>query len=143
MNYKHGGACAGHVDQLHVTWRQMRNRCTSPTNRSYKNYGARGISVCLEWDDFLAFRDWAQANGYNPGLSLDRRDNDGNYGPENCRWATRKEQARNRRTSRFITAIGRTQTLAAWAEETGIAASLIASRLGRLGWPVERALGLQ
>lgn len=138
---KHGGARKGHVTRLHNTWRAMRGRCRNHNNNAYVDYGGRGISVCQEWDEsYAVFRDWAEASGYSPKLTLDRIDNDGDYSPDNCQWATRKEQARNRRSTRLITFDDRTQTLAAWAEETGLGASTIFYRLGKLGWPVRAAL---
>ena len=78
----------------------MKGRCNRPTATSYKYYGGRGISVCEEWEnDFAAFRDWALANGYQEGLSIDRIDVNGNYCPGNCRWITMAEQQRNKRPS--------------------------------------------
>ena len=75
----------------------MKNRCTNPNNKDFSDYGARGISVCSEWQNFSPFQAWALANGYAEGLTLDRMNNDGSYEPANCRWVTRKEQAQNRR----------------------------------------------
>ncbi len=141
MAYKHGFARAGKVEKLHSVWRTMIAKCGNPNAYNYKHYGRRGIFVCEEWKaDYLSFRVWAHANGYSEGLTIERIDNDSGYSPHNCRWADRKTQARNRRTSKLITFRGRTQTQAAWAEEIGISPGTLYARLEKLNWPVEKAL---
>ena len=93
---------------LYGIWKSMKGRCNNPKDKSYKNYGARGIKVCKDWqDDFMSFYNWSHQNGYNEEktknglniLTIDRKDNNGDYSPENCQWITNKEQAKNKRNT--------------------------------------------
>lgn len=94
---KHGDARGenhGGKATIYNLWKGMRQRCADPSHVSYKYYGGKGIKVCDAWADYPTFRDWALSNGYVPGLSIDRRDSDGDYSPENCEWVTRSENSR-------------------------------------------------
>lgn len=113
-------------------WRAMRTRCNNRKSKAYPRYGGRGIAVCARWDTFANFL--ADMGPAPPGTSLDRwPDNDGNYEPSNCRWATPKEQARNMRVNRMIEHEGETLCLAAWAERLGTTSDVLWKRLSRHG----------
>lgn len=127
--------------KLYDVWCAAKARCNNPKNKNYKHYGGRGIKVCDEWENsFQAFYEWAMANGYKEGLSIDRIDNDGNYEPANCRWVTQEEQCNNRRTSHKLTYEGETHTITEWSKITGIKRKIISQRVNNLGWSIERAL---
>lgn len=119
------------------SWSQMRNRCTNPKVSEFKYYGGRGITVCDRWRTFAGFL--ADMGGRPVGHTLERQDTNGNYEPSNCRWATRKEQANNRRSCRIVTHAGLSLNIRQWSERTGLSHNLILKRLRR-GWPPERAL---
>ncbi|GDY37690.1 hypothetical protein ACINB_35820 [Acidovorax sp. NB1] len=112
---------------LYVVWHSMKARCQIPSAGPYERYGGRGISVCQEWSDsYVKFRDWALAAGYKQGLQIDRRDNDGDYEPGNCRWVTPVVNANNRGNHRTLTAFGETKTMAEWARDDRCAVSISA-----------------
>jgi len=135
-NRKHG---MGRT-RLYNIWSSMKARCYNANSKPYKYYGARGIAVCGEWrNNFIAFRDWAIANGYADNLTLDRRDNNGHYTPENCRWIALREQFVNRRSNRYITYGGKRMTISQWSKEIGCSRNAIAKRLSR-GWTAEQAI---
>lgn len=117
-------------------WQCMRSRCLNPRNPDYRNYGGRGVAVCEQWDSFESF---LADMGSKPSRAhtIDRIDNNGNYEPSNCRWATRKQQNRNRRDNRHLSFRGQTKVLSEWIEELGLSRAAVNSRLHR-GWSVER-----
>lgn len=128
--------------RLFSIWDGMLDRCYHSYSIMYKNYGGRGISICDEWQkDFMNFYHWAIDNGYEDGLTIDRINTDGNYEPSNCRWATYKDQARNRRNNHFLTFNGETKTATEWAEITGIKLSTLLGRIDK-GYSVEKALSM-
>lgn len=108
--------------RLYGVWRTMWHRCNNPKRAKYKDYGGRGVSICGAWNDPNCFMDWAEQNGYKAGLQLDRIDNDGNYSPDNCRWATPKENSRNRRNSVILTVNGMKKSVAEWCEVLPVSA---------------------
>lgn len=116
----------------------MKNRCYNGKSERYKDYGARGVSVCEEWkNDFKAFYDWSMSHGYSDKLTIDRIDNNGNYEPSNCRWTTVKEQNRNSRKCDLITYNGETHCLKEWCEILHLSYWGVRSRR-RNGWSIER-----
>ena len=121
----------------------MKNRCYYPKDKEYKNYGGRGIKVCDEWlgeFGFEKFYQWSLANGFQPNLSLDRIDVDGDYEPSNCRWITCKEQAINRRTTHFIMYKGEVHSVSDWAKILGINRSTLSKRINEYGMSLEKAM---
>lgn len=122
----------GDYAKIHRAWYRAVSRCENPKNQSYRRYGGRGICICDEWknnpDNFV---NWAVSNGWEDGLSLERIDNDGDYCPENCRWATAKEQARNRSLNVVIEHNGEVHCLSEWCEILGIPDYLARNRYRR------------
>lgn len=136
VNTKHG---MGRT-RLHGIWSNIRYRCQNPNSIGAKNYIGRGIKVCDEWaNSFEAFAEWALANGYRDDLTIDRIDNDGNYEPSNCRWATVKEQGRNKRNNIWLTCGGETHILSEWARITNQPRTRLTRRY-HLGWSDEEII---
>lgn len=125
--------------RLYRTWNNMLNRCRNANTDSYSRYGGRGIRVCEDWHSFELFRDWAVNNGYADNLSIDRKNVDGDYEPDNCRWIPMSEQAGNTRKNRRFTINGVTKTAAEWARDSGVNYKRLMDRIYR-GWDIERAL---
>lgn len=125
--------------RLYKIWSDMKARTSNPRDKDYPRYGARGIKVCRQWQNFMPFARWALANGYKPGLTIDRTNYDGNYEPGNCTWEDAKSQANNRSTNFFVEYNGEEKTLKIWCEELGLAYQTIYARIKRYGWSVEKA----
>lgn len=141
----HGDSKRGNISHLYMIWSDMKYRCTNPKNRKYYRYGARGIKVCDKWLDkehgYENFKSWALENGYkdNCGLSIDRIDVDGNYCPENCRWADNKMQQNNKRNTIYIAIGKRIFPLSIWAEILNISKNTIRNRIEN-GWSIKDAV---
>jgi hypothetical protein len=133
-NKKHGMS----FSREYRSWESMLNCCEKTNDKEYPMWGGRGIKVCERWHDFNNF--YADMGTRPKGMTLDRIDNNGDYEPSNCRWATAKTQSNNRRSNTLITYKGRTQTLQQWADETGICSGTISQRIRKRGWSIEKAL---
>lgn len=139
-NRKHGGVVGGKRSPTYLSWASMHLRCDNPKATSYASYGGRGITVCARWCGPAGFANFLADMGERPpGLTLDRRDNDGLYEPTNCHWATDAEQRRNQRVSVLLTYNGVTRTAAEWAREVGTHRNNILRRLKR-GLPMDQIL---
>ncbi len=113
---------------VYNTWHHMIDRCKNPKAKFYKDYGGRGIKVCKEWRDIKAFAKWADENGYAKGLTIERKDVNGNYCPENCCWITAKEQAKNKRNTIYIIYENKEVSLQDKAKELGVSIDTVRSR---------------
>lgn len=123
--------------RAYSSWAGLVGRCTNPSDPAFPNYGGRGLTVSEDWRTFLGF--YADMGDPPAGMSLDRIDNDKGYSKDNCRWADRQTQSRNRRMARPLTAFGKTMLLSDWAEESGLKVRTISHRL-KSGWSVEMAV---
>ena len=129
--------------RLYSIWDNMKQRCSNSNRGDYQRYGERGIVVSPEWrESFSVFCEWALTHGYDEHLTIDRRNNDGNYCPENCRWIDRVGQMNNYGRNHVIEFKGKSQTLQQWANETGINSSTIRERLNEWDWTIEEALSV-
>lgn len=128
-----------HDSPENLAWRHMLDRCYNPNSQRYDRYGARGIRVCAQWKNSFEAFFADMGNRPTPKHSLDRIENDGDYEPGNCRWATRAEQSRNRSDNVHLEFDGRSQTIAEWAREIGIGTKTLSCRLAA-GWSVEESL---
>lgn len=128
--------------RLYKIWLKMKQRCFNSKDKSYKNYGGRGITMYDKWvNDFMSFYYWSKENGYKEDLSIDRIDNNGNYEPNNCRWTDKKTQNRNTRSNHKITYNGKTMCIIEWAEELGINYSTLKWRIYN-NWSIEKAFNI-
>jgi len=138
-------------DRLNNIHRNMKQRCYNPNNPEYKNYGGRGIKICPEWlnkeqahgahnssKGFVAFREWALSHGYADNLTIERKDINGNYCPENCTWIPRSEQFFNRTDTHYVTYRGETKSLGKWCKELKMDYQAVRGKL-RYGSSVEEA----
>lgn len=133
---KHGNR----ESRLYTIWNNMKMRCINPNSISFKNYGGRGIKVCDDWlNSFENFYKWAMNNGYDNTLTLDRINGNGDYEPNNCKWATMKEQQNNRGNNNILVYKDKEHTLAEWSEITGVPYDTLWARIKR-GWSIEKSL---
>lgn len=134
---KHGHCSRGKTSPEYRAWEHIIQRITNPKCKCFANYGGRGLGLAPSWRSFESFfRDMGRRP--TPQHSIERRDNNKGYFPDNCYWATLNEQARNKRNNHWVTFNGRTQHLSAWATETGIGSGTLHYRITR-GWSLERA----
>ncbi len=134
-NYRHGMV----YSKEYEAWSSMVKRCTNPKSERYPRYGGRGITVCEKWRSFIGFFE-DMGKMPTPRHQIDRRDNDGNYNKENCKWSTPEEQRLNRSDSRLLTFNGQTHPAFIWAKIVGIPSNVIRPRIDKSGWSVEKAL---
>lgn len=139
--------------RLNNIYTLIKRRCNNPKDKNYKEYGARGITICAEWSNkervyenhasntkgWLSFKQWALSNGYTDNLTIDRIDNNKGYYPDNCRWVSMKEQSNNRRSCQLIKYNNKTLNIKQWCEELGLNYKRTRDRLNKLHWTVDKA----
>ena len=133
----HGQSNKGKVTRAYMSWGSMITRCYNQNYHGYKNYGGRNIFVCDQWHNFTVF--FRDMGNPSPNKTLERIDNNKGYFPENCKWATKTEQALNRRNNHWITINGERKTLSQWGRNSCIPLKTIFSRI-KLGWDYEKAI---
>lgn len=137
--YKHGKTHS----KLYYIWTNMKGRCNNKNDKSYRNYGGRGIHVFTDWEDnFIAFYDWAITNGYEEGLSIERIDVNKDYCPDNCKWVSVSEQANNKRDTIYVTLDGKTYRLREICTTYGVKYATALWRYHK-GYPIEKILELE
>lgn len=137
---KYGSTHLRSRTRIYRIWCDIKQRCYNKKQIVYKWYGARGISMCDKWrNSFQDFYGWALQNGYNEQLTIDRIDANGNYEPSNCRWATSREQSRNKSSNIYVTINGETKVLKDWCYVYGISYATVQGRI-RDGWDIARAI---
>lgn len=137
--YKHGMA-RKQQSRLYKIWCNMIARCHNSNTNHYKYYGARGIKVCKEWMTFSEFMKWAIKNGYNDNLTIERKDIDKDYKPENCTFIPKSQQSNNKSDTHYLTHKGVTLPIAVWAQKLKIKSNTLYSRINLLGWTTDKAL---
>lgn len=125
--------------RLYEIWWGMKKRCFYPKAKFYKDYGGRGVTIAHEWLDFATFYSWAMENGYSEGLTIERKDVNGNYEPGNCKWIPLTKQMRNTRSNHLITYQNQTRCMTEWAEIMNLKVETLFHRL-KSGWDIEKAL---
>ena len=138
IHIKHGHSTKHGTSSTYYSWANMVQRCNNPKNHKYPIYGGRGITVCDSW--LHSFETFLKDMGVKPtGLTIERKDVNGNYNKENCEWASPKKQGNNKRNNRIIVFNGMSKTESQWADYTGVPFSALRQRLYR-GWNIDRAL---
>lgn len=125
--------------KLYKVWSSMKSRCSNQTDKYFCNYGGRGISVCSEWQTFEPFYEWSITSGYTEGLTIERKNNDGNYSPENCTWIEKSKQSSNTRKCVTMSCGGKTMNMKDWSVEIGVPYGLLQGRKQR-GWSDEKTI---
>ncbi len=126
--------------KLNWVWKAMKQRCTNPSCKDFPHYGARGIKVCEQWSEFSTFHSWAISTGYREGLTIERKDVNGDYDPSNCTWIGNEYQSRNRTDTVSFFYDGKQRDIRELSEISGIDYHTLKGRLTQYGWDVERAM---